>query len=121
MSRKLFSLAKTPIGDVVVGLAFGKFSRLIPIKRIEETERVVAFWHPKPFWENHILIVPKKAIKSLVSLEPGDFSYIEEAYKITQQLIRELAWQDDYFLLVNGGKRQEVNQLHFHLGRGKEL
>ncbi len=79
------------------------------------------FWHPKPFWEQHILIVPKKAIKDLVSLKREDFIYLDEIYKVAQEIIIELNWEDDYFLLTNGGKRQEVNQLHFHLGKGEKL
>lgn len=121
MSKLLFKVAKSPLGDLIIGLAFGKLSNLLPVKKVKETDKAIAFWPPKPFWEKHILIVPKKAIQNLVSLKPGDFIYIEEVYKVAQELITELSWQDDYFLVVNGGRRQEVNQVHFHLGRGKEL
>lgn len=118
----MFELAKSPLGDLIVGLAFGKFSKFLPVKIVKETDRVIAFWHPKPFWEKHILIVPKKAIKNLTSLAPEDVPYIEEVYKIAQEIVKEFGWdKTDYFLLTNGGSRQEVNQLHFHLGRGKKI
>ena len=36
-------------------------------------------------------------------------------------IVKDLKWEDDYFLLVNGGKRQDVMQVHFHLGRGRQI
>lgn len=122
MSKRVFALAKTPVGDLIVGLAFGRFSKLLPVKKLKETDKVIAFWHPKPFWEKHILIVPKKAIKRLTALRDSDLGYIDEAFKVAKELVETLGWEKDgYTLLINGGKRQEVNQLHFHLTSGKEL
>lgn len=122
LSEKLFPLAKTPIGDLIVGLAFGKFSKFLPVKRLRETDKIIAFWHPKPFWEKHILIVPKKAIRSLTALSDDDFPYINESFKLAKDLVEDLEWeQNGYGLLVNGGDWQEVNQLHFHLHSGKRL
>ncbi len=64
----LLDLAKTPLGDLIAGMAFGTpLSNLLPVKRIKETNKVVAYWHPKPFWEKHILLIPKKAIKNLTT------------------------------------------------------
>ena len=122
VSKKLFDLGKTPIGDLIVGFAFGKFSKLLPVKRLRETNKVIAFWHPKPFWEKHVLIVPKKSIKSLTSISDKDLRYINEAIIVAKELVRELGWEiDGYTFSVNGGKRQEVNQLHFHLSSGKKI
>lgn len=119
---KLFSLAKTPVGDLIVGIAFGKLNKLIPVKRIKETDKAMAFWHPKPFWEKHILIVPKKAIRKITSLEKDDLEYVSEIYKIAKEIIVDLGWEKDgYTILTNGGNRQEVNQLHFHLASGKKI
>jgi histidine triad (HIT) family protein len=122
ISKKLFSLAKTPLGDLIVGIAFGKFSKLLPVKRIKETTKVIAFWHPKPFWEKHILIIPKKQIKNITSLKYEDGEYLYEVFKVAGEIINELGWEKEgYSLLANGGKRQEVNQLHFHLHSGKQI
>ena len=119
---KLFALAKTPIGDLIIGIAFGKLSKLLPIKRVKETSMVIAFWHPKPFWERHILIVPKKAIKKITTLEEEDLDYVSEVYKVAKEIVEELKLEKDgYTILTNGGNRQEVNQLHFHLASGKQI
>lgn len=121
-TKKIFGLAKTPFGDLIIGLAFGKFSKLLPVKKIKENEKLIAFWHPKPFWEKHILIVPKKPIKKLTSLREEDMIYIEEILKTARQIVEEFDWEKEgYTLLLNGGTRQEVNQLHFHLVSGREI
>ncbi len=122
MKKLLLTLAKSPLGELIVGVAFGKLSGLLPVKRIKETDKVIAFKHPKPHWEEHILIVPKKAIKNLSEATPDDFKYIKECLEVAQEIILDKGWQDtDYTIVTNGGKRQEVAQLHFHLGSGSTL
>ncbi len=91
LSTQLFKLAKTPLGDLIVGITFGTpLSKLLPVKGIKETDKVLAFWHPKPFWEKHILLVPKKSIKNITSLEPSDYEYISEIYKVAKEIVLEL-------------------------------
>ena len=120
--KKLFSLAKSPLGNLIVGLAFGKFSKLLPVKRIIDDAKVIAFYHPKPFWEKHILVVPKKPIKKLTTITEEDLPYITEVYRVVEQIVVDLGWEKGaYSLITNGGSRQEVNQLHFHLCSGKEI
>jgi histidine triad (HIT) family protein len=123
MSKTLFRLAKTPLGDLIVGIAFGtSLNKLLPVKRIKETNKVLAFWHPKPYWERHILLVPKKPIKNLTSLNPEDYEYIQDVYGLAKEIVLELGWdKTGYTILTNGGERQEVNQIHFHLNSGNQL
>lgn len=122
LKEHLFDFSKTRAGELLVGLVFGKLTRFLPVKRVKETDKVIAFWHPRPFWEKHIVIVPKKAIKSLTDLDEKDREYISEIFLVAKEIIKELGWdKDSYTILVNGGKRQEVGQLHFHLESGKEI
>jgi len=120
LSKFLFSMAKTPIGDYIVGTVFESHSKVLPVKRVFENELVVAFYHPKPFWEKHVLIVPKKKIKNIVSLTQEDMVYVNEVFKVVKDIVSKLGWKE-YTLLINGGDRQEVNQMHFHLCTGKEV
>ena len=120
--EKVFEFSKSSLGDLIVGLAFGKFSKLLPVKRVKETNKVIAFWHPKPFWEKHIVLVPKKAIKSISALTPEDSDYISDIYLTAKKIVQEFGWEKNgYTILVNGGDRQEVGQIHFHLQSGKKL
>jgi len=86
----------------------------IPVKRLRETETLMAFYHPKPSYRFHVLLVPKKAVKSLQEFDPNDSAFLTELYSTVQSLIDEFqlsAWR----LIVNGGEYQDFPQLHFHL------
>jgi len=122
MKQTLFIIAKSPLGELIIGLAFGKLSKLLPVDRIKETNKILAFKHPRPYWKEHILIVPKKAIKSLTEVTDADLEYISEAFQVAREIIKERGWKNsDFTIVTNGGKRQEVPQIHFHLGSGPTL
>lgn len=117
VGKFLFTLAKTKVGDYVAGVTFKYCSKLLPVKKVFEDKYVIAFWHPKPFWDKHIVIVPKKKIKNITSLKPTDSIYITKVFECVQKIVLDYNWIK-YSVIVNGGKRQEVNQLHFHLSSG---
>ena len=86
--------------------------------RLHESKVLLVFYHPRPSHPFHILFVPKKAIKSLLELEPEDV-FLMEVLRIAQELVKELdLTSSGYRLIVNGGKYQDVPQLHFHLVSG---
>ncbi|NUM45054.1 MAG: HIT domain-containing protein [Anaerolineales bacterium] len=87
---------------------------VLPVKRLIETERVLAFEHPSPAYAVHILLVPKKPIESLAQLGAGDEVLLGEVFSVVQQLVEKLGLTQ-YRVIVNGGDYQEVKQLHFHL------
>jgi histidine triad (HIT) family protein len=121
-SKVLFSLSKSALGDLIVGLAFGKFSGLLPVKKVKENDKEVAFWHPRPSWERHILIVPKKPIKNLLAIADTDYGYVDEVYWVAKTIVQGPGWEKEgYSIICNGGPQQEVYQLHFHLVSGALL
>lgn len=88
----------------------------MPIDRLVENEHLVAFYHPKPAYKVHILIVPKKEIRSLDDLTPADAPLLGEIFSAAKELVGGLGLeQQGYRLLVNGGVYQDVKQIHFHL------
>ena len=86
----------------------------IPVKRLRETETLMAFHHPKPSYRFHVLLVPKKAIPSLEELDSRDAGFLMELYSTVQSLVEEFHLHA-YRLIVNGGGYQDFPQLHFHL------
>ena len=116
MKRTLSKLSKNKFGELVVGIAFGKFSKALPVKRIKETKKAIAFWHPKPSYHIHILVVPKKQIKNFSSIKETDFKYTLEVFKLANEIISDMRLKDtNYSLVINGGDKQEVKQLHLHI------
>lgn len=105
---------------LVVRLTFAWLWWLLPVRRVGQTARVLAFEHPAPSWQPHILLVPKRAIRSLVAARPADARLVGEIVRLGLGLAlrRRLAEHETdpgFALMVNGGTYQDVPQLHFHL------
>ena len=86
----------------------------IPVKRLRETDTLMAFHHPKPAYPFHILLVPKKAVTSLKEFDSKDSAFLADLYSTVQNLVNEFHLSA-YRLIVNGGEYQDFPQLHFHL------
>lgn len=120
LGKYLFRFSKSKTGATVVGLVFEKLNKLLPVKKIYENEYVLAFWHPRPYWEKHVLIVPKKAIGGLSEVNTENSVFVQKIFESIPEIIIKLGWKEDgYSIVSNGGERQEVAQLHFHLYSGK--
>jgi hypothetical protein len=91
-------LFRTP----VIGWIFAHMSFVLPVKRLRETATLMAFHHPKPAYQFHVLLVPKKAVTSLMEFDPTDTTFLTDLYSTVQSLVDEFqlpAWR----LIVNGG------------------
>ena len=91
-------------------------STCLPLDRLAETGTLVAFRHPQPAYPFHVLIVPKKQVASLESLDPADSVFLSDLYATVQKLVKQFdLGEGGYRLIVNGGKFQDFPHLHFHL------
>ncbi len=97
-----------------IGWIFAHMSFAIPVKRLRETETLMAFYHPKPSYKFHVLLVPKKAVASLKEIDSTDMAFLTDLYSTVQSLVNEFHLPA-YRLIVNGGEYQDFPQLHFHL------
>jgi histidine triad (HIT) family protein len=115
----LLSLARSsraaPFFGQIIGWIFAYMSFVIPVKRLRETDTLLAFHHPKPSYPVHILLVPKKAIGALTNLSAADDIFLAEVFATAKELVQELDISNGYRLILNGGEYQDVPQLHFHL------
>jgi histidine triad (HIT) family protein len=98
----------------IIGWIFAHMSFVIPVRRLRETETLMAFHHPKPSYPFHVLLVPKKAVASLQELDVKDSAFLHDLYAAVQSLVEEFHLPA-YRLIVNGGEYQDFPQLHFHL------
>ena len=109
-------LARLPLFRRLVGWMFATMSFALPVHRLRETRTLVAFYHPRPSNPVHILLVPKKALPSLAALTPDDQEFLVDLFECVQSLVAELNLEPfGYRLIANGGKYQDIPQLHFHL------
>jgi histidine triad (HIT) family protein len=97
-----------------IGWIFAHMSFAIPVKRLRETQTLMAFHHPRPAYAFHVLLVPKKAVTSLKEFDARDTAFLTDLYATVQNLVDEFQLPA-YRLIVNGGEVQDFPQLHFHL------
>jgi histidine triad (HIT) family protein len=107
-----------------VSTIFGKIiAGKLPCEKVFENERILAIKDIMPAAPVHILIMPKKEIADLQSLEPQDYPLIQEIVSVAQKLAEEYDVADGYRLLTNNGSEagQTIFHLHFHLIGGRQL
>jgi len=113
VAKRLFGLAKHKSVGRLIGTAFAYFPYLIPVNKIAQSKKAVAFYHPSPSYPEHVLIIPRKVARTVFSLSTDDFcAVIEMAARIRRDMAA------DYSIVINGGDRQDVMQAHFHLFSG---
>ncbi len=105
----------------LVGWGFQHASGVLPVQKVFQDKEVLAFRHPRPCYEGHVLIIPRRALRDLMLLsqEPAYFRNIWEAAKALHAARPE--YRDAFVLLANGGPRQDVGQVHFHLFTGRRI
>jgi diadenosine tetraphosphate (Ap4A) HIT family hydrolase len=93
---------------------FQNLSFLLPVKVIYNSKQTIGFYHPVPSYDPHILIVPKKIIRTIFELH--DWKIFESVLLAAESIHKSIDWHgQDIALCINGGIRQEVKQVHFHL------
>lgn len=86
----------------------------LPAHRLYETDTLAAFYHPQPSYRVHVLIVPKRFIFDMASLNNDDAAFLQDLYRAVAIVVERLQL-NGYRLVCNGGRYQEVPHLHFHL------
>lgn len=94
----------------------------IKVEKVFETDNVLAYFHTKPFWETHVVVIPKKHITSLLTLEKGDEKLFLELFEVIQRIAEKVVKEKGAArVLTNLGDYQESKHLHFHINSGKQI
>ena len=117
LRKMLFRIAKSPWMGKIVGWAFQTISWAISVKRILPNKDVFVFAHPQPCYENHVILSPKRPIQNLQRMAAPELSgYFGKIWAAAMEVrARYPEVYATFTLVANGGKRQEVQQVHFHL------
>ena len=88
----------------------------IPTNLIFENDNFVAFNDIKPKAKIHILIVPKKHIESIKTIEDSDKDLMGELLLVAKKIAKEKN-MEGYELIFNVGREggQLIDHLHLHL------
>jgi histidine triad (HIT) family protein len=95
----------------------------IPAKIVHEDEHCVAFEDVRPQAPVHVLIIPRKEIRTHDDVTPEDRDLLGHLHLVAAQLAKKLGLADGYRLVINCKERagQTVPHLHLHLLGGRDL
>jgi histidine triad (HIT) family protein len=96
----------------------------IPATLVFEDERCLAFRDVAPVAPTHILVIPRKEIRSLATATTEDQAVLGHILLVIGQIARDQGLADSgYRVVTNIGDEggQSVPHLHFHLLAGRQM
>lgn len=92
------------------------------VEKILETENVLAFYHTRPFWQIHIVVIPKRHISSLLAVDETETEIFLELFDVIKKVSADVVEKYGAArVLTNLGKYQESKHLHFHINSGDQI
>jgi histidine triad (HIT) family protein len=87
---------------------------------VRETDNVLAYHHTRPFWPTHIVVIPKRHISSLLTLEDQDGPLLLELIAVVREVAAGVvASEGACRVLTNLGRYQDSKHLHWHVSSGE--
>jgi histidine triad (HIT) family protein len=88
----------------------------LPVEKVWEDERVLAFHHPKPQAEVHVVIIPKKHVASLLDPQALDGELLTSMLRAVQEAARALSLDEKGFQVqANAASPGVTPHMHWHL------
>lgn len=92
------------------------------VEKVFETDNVLAYHHTRPFYPVHIVVIPKRHIASLLTLEATDDSLLLEMLSVVRRVAAQVVSEHGACrVLTNLGKYQDSKHLHWHVASGGPL
>jgi histidine triad (HIT) family protein len=89
------------------------------VEKVFETANVLAYHHTRPFWETHIVVIPKTHIASLLTAENEIlFELLDVVKQVAASVVNE---KGAARVLTNLGDYQDSKHLHFHVNSGDQV
>lgn len=87
----------------------------IPSDKVYEDDDFIVIKDINPQEKTHLLIIPKKEIKSVNDIEKTDSEILASMFFVAKKVAKDLWIEDSYKLLVNAWDLQEIMHIHMHM------
>jgi len=96
--------------------------RQLDVRVYFENEQVFAFHHTNPLWENHVVLLPKRHIESLLTMTEADDELLLELMRTARMIAADFMNRFGACrIYTNLGEYQSSKHLHWHIGCGAQL
>lgn len=97
-------------------------SKRLSVRRVTETDNVLAFHHTRPYYPIHVVVIPKRHIGSLISLDEDENNLLLELMAVVREVAAQMvADHGAYRVITNLGDYQDSKHLHWHVAFGEPL
>jgi histidine triad (HIT) family protein len=95
----------------------------IPSKPVYQDNRIYAFADIRPQAPTHLLVLPRKHIRSLAHVDGDDESLLGHLLAVSAQIARKAGLENGYRVVINTGDDggQTVDHLHLHVLGGRNM
>ena len=88
----------------------------IEIAKVWENDLVLAFHHPQPQSEIHIVVIPKRHISSILDPEAADGALLSSMIQAIQEVARKLGLdQTGFYVRTNAASEGVTPHMHWHI------
>jgi len=113
-------LAKKPTFKAIVIWSLTHMTFALPLKSIIKNSEWSVFHHPNPKYKIHLLLLPRKAIKTPLELADQEPLLLKSLLLTVNQLVKDFQLENQgYRMIINGGRYQDFPLLHIHLVSGE--
>ncbi|HEV8135380.1 MAG TPA: HIT domain-containing protein [Pyrinomonadaceae bacterium] len=92
------------------------------VRIVTETANVLAYHHTRPFWPEHIVVIPKRHVGSLLTVETQDAPLLLELLTVIREVAAKVVAEHGACrVLTNLGDYQDSKHLHWHICFGDPL
>jgi len=92
------------------------------VRIVTETDNVLAYHHTRPFWPEHIVVIPKRHVGSLLTTDTQDAPLLLELLTVIREVAAKVVAEHGACrVLTNLGEYQDSKHLHWHICFGDPL
>ncbi|WP_160673635.1 HIT domain-containing protein [Clostridium sp. C8-1-8] len=89
------------------------------VTKVFETDNVLAYYHTRPAYEKHIVVIPKKHISSLITITEEENHILLELLSVVKKIAADIVSEHGACrVITNLGEYQDSKHLHWHLVYG---
>ena len=88
----------------------------LEVRKVWEDERVLAFHHPQPKAEIHVVVIPKKHVLSILAPEALNGALLSSMVQAVQQVARTLGLDETgFYVRTNAAGPGVTPHMHWHI------